>query len=90
MAARIHLNEHQVFGLWVDCAISQCGYGLTEASRKYFGKELSKLSVRELAGLVAAVRSPARYAPGSEHGEKRATEILDKARAHNPAFNADS
>jgi hypothetical protein len=90
VATRAHLNEHQVFGLWVDCAISQCGYGLTEASRKYFGKELSNLSVRELAGLVAAVRNPGEYAPGSERGEKRANDILDEAKAHDPAFDADS
>lgn len=90
VAVRVHLTEQETFGLWVDCAISHCGYGLTEASRKYFGKELSKLSARELAGLVAAVRSPARYGPGSERGEERATEILERARSHNPAFNADS
>ena len=65
LASRVHLNEREVFGLWVQCAISQCGYGLTAASPKYFGKDLSELSERELARLVATVRSPTKYAPAA-------------------------
>lgn len=82
-ASRLHLNERQVFGLWVECAIAGCGYGLKEAARKYFGKELTQLSERELAGLVAAVRNPTMFAPGSDCGEKRTKEILEKAKTHN-------
>jgi len=89
-ASFVHFNEHEIFGLWVECALSRCGSGLTTTARKYFGKEISDLTERELASLVALVKSPSRYAPGSEPGERRANEILDRAKTHNLAFKRDA
>lgn len=75
-ASYFHFNEHEIFGLWVECALSRCDSGLKSAARKYFGKEITDLSEKELAGLVAVVKGPTRYAPGTELGEKRTNEIL--------------
>ncbi|SRR5712692_434138 len=79
-ASNLHLRDQQVFGLWVECALYGCGRGLKEAAREYFGKELHNLSERELAGLVALVKSPSIFKPGSERGEQRTNEILEKVR----------
>lgn len=75
-ASYFHFNEHEIFGLWVECALSRCDSGLKSVARQYFGKEITDLSERELAGLVAIVKGPTRYAPGTELGEKRTNEIL--------------
>jgi len=76
----LHLQEKQVFGLWVDCAYYGCGRGLKEVAHEYFGKELHEFSKRELAGLVVLVRSPTRYPPGSERAEQRVNEIMARTR----------
>ena len=82
MASCLHFGEQEVFGLWVNCALFDCGEGLREAARKYYGKRLPELSRRELAGLVVLVRSSTRFKPGSEGSEKRINEILEKVRIH--------
>lgn len=79
-ASYIHFNDRELFGIWAQCALSGCGQGLNEVARKYFGKELAAFSERELAGIVAVVRSPTMFAPGTEAGEKRASEILERAK----------
>ena len=88
-ASYFHFNDHELFGIWAQCALSGCGQGLNEVARKYFGKDLVVFSEKELAGIVAVIRSPTRFAPGTEAGEKRANEILERAKTHNPAFNPD-
>lgn len=77
-ASNIHLTDDQVFGLWVDCAIYSCGEGLGGASRKYLKKELNNLSAEELASIVAMVKNPFVYMPGTVRGDQRAKDILDK------------
>ncbi|HEY0664735.1 MAG TPA: hypothetical protein VGD24_01585 [Gallionella sp.] len=89
-ATFFHFNDQETFGIWAQCALSGCGQGLNEIAQRYFGKELVSFSERELAGLVAVVRSPTRFAPGTEAGEKRTNEILERAKTHNTAINADS
>jgi len=79
VASYIHFDETQIAGIWIECALAQCRSGLSSAARKYFGREPTQLSNRELAELLAVVRSPARYAPGTEAGAMRAKEILVKA-----------
>lgn len=80
-ASFIHFNEREIFGLWVECALYRCEGGLKSAARKYYSKELHDLSEKELAGLAAMIKSPSLYAPGTEAGDKRANEILGKAKA---------
>lgn len=75
-----HFDEREIFGLWVECALSQCDGGLENIARKHFGKEATHFSERELAALVAMVRSPSRYAPGTVRGEQRTNLILDRAK----------
>lgn len=77
-SSHIHLNEDEVFGLWVECSLYGCGHGLMDASNKYFRKPINALTVEELAGLVALVKSPAMFAPGTTRGEERKLMILGK------------
>ena len=89
-ASRLHLDDRQVFELWIACAISGCGQGLEAAAKTYFGRPLKDLSDTELAALVAAVRSPSRFSPGSEPGMKRANEILERAKTLKATFGAET
>ena len=89
-AAFLHFNEHEMFGIWAQCALSGCSHGLNEITQKYFGKHLDSLSKRELAALVAVIRSPTRFAPGSAAGEQQAMEILEKANTHKISFERDA
>lgn len=79
-ASYMHFNEHQILGLWVECALSHCENGLKDVAQKYFGKALIDLSEKEQAELVAVMRHPTKYAPGTEFGKKRTNEILEKAK----------
>jgi membrane carboxypeptidase/penicillin-binding protein PbpC len=89
-ASHIHLTDQEVFGLWVNCAGFECDKGLSEASKVYYDKLLSELSLQEQAGLVALLRSPSRYKVGSDKSKNRIREILKKAGAHNKANPADT
>jgi len=75
-ASNLHLSDDQVFGLWVDCAVYSCGEGLGGVTRKYFRKEPDKLSVEELASVVAMVKNPSIFMPSTVRGNQRAREIL--------------
>ena len=89
-ATFLHFNEHEMFGIWAQCALSGCSHGLNEITQKYFGKHLDSLSKSELAGLVAVIQSPTRFAPGSASGEQRANEMLEKANIRNMSFERDA
>ncbi|MDH5668837.1 MAG: transglycosylase domain-containing protein [Nitrospira sp.] len=89
-ASFIHFTDNEIFGLWVECVLPRCDGGLTSTAEKYFGRKISDLSERELAGLVALLKNPSRYAPGTESGETRTNEILKRVKTHNNAFNANS
>lgn len=77
---RTHINENEAFGIWVNCSCFECGKGLPEASVVYYQKKITELSRKELAGLVALVKSPARYKPGTNESEKRIKIILEKTK----------
>lgn len=76
--SNINLSDEQIFGLWVDCALYSCGRGFQEAAHEQFGKELKELSKRELAGLVAMVKNPSVFRPGTLRGDQRARKIIEK------------
>ena len=79
-AGRIHINDQEIFGIWVNCSLYGCGEGLQAAAKKYYQKEIAELSTKELAGIVAIVRNPSRFQPGTANSEKRIKEILEKAK----------
>jgi len=65
----------------------QNAYGVEAASRTYFNKSASSLSVAEAATLSALIQSPYRLSPYSEEGKKkllaRKDYILERALAKN-------
>ncbi len=79
-ASYLHFNEREIFSIWAVCSLHGCGHGLKEAAQKLFGKDLKSLSERELASLVAMVKNPSRFVPGTEAGNQRTTEILEQKR----------
>ncbi len=79
----IHFNNKEVFYIWVNCSGMPCNSGLREASKKFYGKDISALSKNELIGLVALVKAPSRYIPGTEIHKKRVEFILNRMNAHN-------
>lgn len=65
-ASHLHFNDQQVFGIWIDCSLCSCGEGLGKTAQEYYGKQLGEPSLREITGLVALVRSPSRFKPGTD------------------------
>ena len=90
VASYITFNNKEMFGVWVACSVSRCGKGLPEASKEYYGKELALMSQHELLGLVAMVKSPSTYKPGSERSEKRIEYILRNLKTHNTSLQPTS
>lgn len=82
LASHIHFDDDEVFALWIECSLYGCGSGLMDASVKYFQKPIASLTEDELAGLVALVRSPGMFAPGTPRGEERKKMILEARHAH--------
>ena len=87
-ASYLHFSDKEIFSIWVECSVSSCGKGLNDASNKYFGKNLNQLTEIELSQLVASVRSPSKYAPGSAQGNERANMLLKSIKTHNNALNS--
>lgn len=77
LASHIHFNDDEAFALWIECSLYGCGHGLMDASAKYFQKPIGSLTEDELAGLVALVKSPAMFAPGTPRGEQRKKLIME-------------
>ena len=75
----LYFNEQQVFGIWIECAFNECKNDIANASLKYFGLELYKLSDEQLAELVGSVKAPKVFIPGSERAKERAKIILNKS-----------
>ena len=78
--SKIHFSDEKIFGLWLDCVISGCEKGVSEAAKKYFRKNLNELTELELANLVAMVEKREKYYPGTESGKRRAKEILEQSK----------
>lgn len=89
-ATYITFDDKEIFGVWVACSVSGCGKGLSGASKEYFGKEMALLNPHELLGLVAMVKSPRAFNPGSERSEKRIEYILQNLRTHNTSLQPTS
>ena len=86
IASYIHFNDRDIFGVWLFCALSECDQGFQEASIRYYKKDLSSLSERELVGLVAMVRGQNYYKLGSSRLEERIDAILGKAKTYDVSF----
>jgi len=82
-ASYLKFDDKEIFGVWVACSVLRCGRGLPEVSKEYYGKEIARMDQHELLGLVAMVKSPSAYKPGSERSEKRIEYILRNINTHN-------
>lgn len=80
VASHLHFDEKEVFGLWARCVFG-CGKGLSYVAREYLEKDMTELSCRELAMLVAMVRNPIGFRRGSDYYQERTEAILEKATA---------
>ncbi len=78
LASLVHFSEDEVFAIWAECVLADCKNGLVDAAKKYFEADLNNLSEHDLAALVVLVKSPSRYAPGSERSEQRINELHKK------------
>jgi len=76
----LHYDDKQIFRLWCHYSIfvDGYGYGLNNASMKYFGKNTENLSLEQKAAIIVMVRSPDLYRPGSESSKKRVQQLLEK------------
>ncbi|HEY6093563.1 MAG TPA: transglycosylase domain-containing protein [Gallionellaceae bacterium] len=78
----VHFSDDEAFALWIECALYGCGHGLMEAAQKHFKKPIGDLTEDELAALVALVKGPGMFAPGTPRGEERKQGILNAYHAN--------
>lgn len=75
---KLHYSKEDVFILWCHYSVYIEDYGLNNASLKYFGKNIQDLSLKQKATIVAMVKNPTIYIPGSEPSKIRVEQILSK------------
>lgn len=78
VASFLHLTDDEIFGVWVDCSTYGCGRGLSEVAQKYLGNDLAHLTPWQCAQLVAVVKAPSIFVPGSERGDRKARQIFER------------
>ncbi len=66
-----------MFYIWATYAPFEKGQGLALAAKHYFGKEINMLTKKEIAIIVAVVKSPSIYKLGSNRLQKRIEFILE-------------
>ena len=74
----IHMQDSDEFSLWVKCALNGCNDGIANASKDFFGKPISELSLEEQAGIIIYVSSQTRLVPGTSEFKRRVNEMMDK------------
>jgi penicillin-binding protein 1A len=73
-------SKDEILALYLNRVYFGAGaYGIDAASRRYFNKPASKLSMIEAAILAGLLKAPTRYSPvnGIELAQQRATLVLD-------------
>lgn len=78
LSSYIHFNNRKIFYLWSAYAPFGKGHGLQNSALHHFGKELSELSLRQKAEIIAMVKGPSLYKLGSEKLNNRVNIILGK------------
>jgi penicillin-binding protein 1A len=77
------LTKAQILSIYVNHVyLGHGAYGVVEAARTYFGKELARLTIAEAALLAGLVASPTKYAPHHNLplARERQRHVLDKMR----------
>lgn len=73
-------SKKQILGLYLSRVYFGAGaYGIEAASRRYFDKPASRLTIREAAALAALMKSPANYSPidHPDASDERTRLVLD-------------
>lgn len=79
------LGKNEILELYLNVVyLSQNAYGVQSASRLYYGKDVSELTLAECASLAAIVKSPTKYDPYKypENNKERRNIILDRMLAY--------
>ncbi len=74
------LGKNEILELYLNVVyLSQNAYGVQSASRLYFGKDVTELTLAECASLASIVKSPVKYDPyaNPENNESRRSLILN-------------
>lgn len=74
-----HFTKENILTLYLSMSYFGSGkYGVREASRFYFGKELSELQLEECAMLVGLLKAPSKYNPtnDTELAQNRTTQVI--------------
>ncbi len=77
----MHFSKKQILALYLNRVNFGGGaYGIEAASKRYFNKPASGLTLGEAALLAATMKGPSRYNPAanSERAARRATVVLDE------------
>ncbi len=74
-------NKDQILEVYLNTIyLSQSCYGVQTAAEKYFGKDVSELTLAECACIASITKSPASYDPliNYDRNKERASDVLNK------------
>ena len=86
------LGKNEILELYLNVVyLSQNAYGIQSASRLYFGKDASELSLAECAALASIVKSPSKYDPYKfpDNNKTRRKLILDMMLSYGMITNSE-
>lgn len=89
ISSYLHFDDEEMFRMWANFAPYEKGQGLTGSATYYFNKPLADLTTKEYATLVAVVKSPSMFKPGTPRGEERIKRVIAITETHNNGFHAD-
>jgi penicillin-binding protein 1A len=75
-----HFTKKQIFTIYLNRVYLGAGtYGIEAAARRYFGKSVRDVNLREAAVLAGLLKAPTRYSPARdpEAAARRADQVLD-------------
>jgi hypothetical protein len=90
ISSYIHFDDEEMFRMWANFAPYEEGQGFAGSASYYFNKPLVDLTTKEYATLVAVVKSPNMFKPGTARGDKRIKRVIAIAETYNSGSHADA
>ena len=72
----LHFNEKDIFTLWCQLAPYKEGNGLNESANYHYKRDLNKLTIEEVASIIAIVEAPSFYETHPEELKERSKILL--------------
>ncbi len=74
----LHFTDEDIFYLWCHFSLNVNGFGINNASLKYFSKPIQELSIEKQIQIIGMVKAPSIFIPGTDKGSQRTEMLLER------------